>query len=62
MYDFAGVLTGGPAPRPMDLMDVSVDEAGNVLVNTGSIRERGADTDPNTYDPAPDSVPYVNQA
>lgn len=41
MYDFAGIRTGGPAPRPMDLMTVTVDEAtGNVLVNTGDINQR----------------------
>ncbi len=41
MYDYAGLRTGGPAPRPMDLMAVSVDEqTGNVTVNTGDIRER----------------------
>ena len=59
MYDLNGVRTGGPAPRPLDMMAVSVDKAGNVMVNTGSIKERGANTDPATYDPAPDSVPYV---
>ena len=41
MYDFDGVRTGGPAPRPMDLMAVTVDEAtGNVQVNTGQISQR----------------------
>ena len=41
MYDYAGVRTGGPAPRPMDYMAVTVDEAtGNVMVNTGDIRQR----------------------
>jgi cytochrome b6-f complex iron-sulfur subunit len=41
MYDYVGVRTGGPAPRPMDLMAVTVDEAtGNVVVDTGDIRER----------------------
>jgi cytochrome b6-f complex iron-sulfur subunit len=41
MYDFDGVRTGGPAPRPMDLMRVSVDPAtGNVMVDTGDITQR----------------------
>ncbi|MBL8126659.1 MAG: Rieske 2Fe-2S domain-containing protein [Chloroflexia bacterium] len=41
MYDYDGVRTGGPAPRPMDIMAVTVDEAtGNVLVNTGDISQR----------------------
>jgi cytochrome b6-f complex iron-sulfur subunit len=52
MYDYVGLLTGGPAPRPMDLMRVSVDEAGNVLVDTGDIIER---TD---YEPD-QAVPYT---
>jgi cytochrome b6-f complex iron-sulfur subunit len=42
MYTLEGVLTGGPAPRPMDLMAVSVDDAGNVQVNTGAITQRTA--------------------
>lgn len=40
MYNYDGVLTGGPAPRPMDLMKVSIDEGGNVIVDTGDIIER----------------------
>ena len=41
MYDYVGVRTGGPAPRPMDFMTVRVDEAtGNVTVDTGDIHER----------------------
>ncbi|MFN8594319.1 MAG: Rieske 2Fe-2S domain-containing protein [Thermomicrobiales bacterium] len=41
MYNYEGVRTGGPAPRPMDLMKVSVDPAtGNVTVDTGDITER----------------------
>ncbi|MFT4037724.1 MAG: Rieske 2Fe-2S domain-containing protein [Thermomicrobiales bacterium] len=41
MYDYDGVRTGGPAPRPMDLMAVTVDDAtGNVMVNTGDISQR----------------------
>jgi cytochrome b6-f complex iron-sulfur subunit len=41
MYDFNGVRTGGPAPRPMDFMTVRVDGAtGNVTVDTGDINQR----------------------
>ncbi len=46
VYDTNGVLTAGPAPRPMDLMTVEVDANGNVTVNTGEITERA------TYDPS----------
>ncbi len=45
MYNYVGERTGGPAPRPMDYMAVSVDESGNVLVDTGDIATRL------TYDP-----------
>ena len=39
MYDYNGVLTGGPAPRPLDLMRVTV--AGDtVVVDTGDITTR----------------------
>jgi cytochrome b6-f complex iron-sulfur subunit len=39
-YDRHGVVTGGPAPRPMDLMAMRVDPQGNVIVDTGEITER----------------------
>jgi cytochrome b6-f complex iron-sulfur subunit len=43
MYDYDGVRTGGPAPRPMDYMTVTVDPAsGNVMVDTGDINQRTA--------------------
>jgi len=52
MYDYNGVRTGGPAPRPMDYMAVSVDAAtGNVTVDTGDISQRLA------YSPD-QAVPY----
>jgi cytochrome b6-f complex iron-sulfur subunit len=52
MYNYNGVRTGGPAPRPMDYMAVRVDEAtGNVTVDTGQINERQA------YSPD-QAVPY----
>lgn len=41
MYNYEGERTGGPAPRPMDLMAVRVDEStGNVIVDTGEISQR----------------------
>ena len=41
IYNYVGVRTGGPAPRPMDYMSASIDEAtGDVLVDTGSIIQR----------------------
>ena len=51
MYDYNGVRTGGPAPRPMDLMRVTVAEDGNVRVDTGEITQRA------TYSPD-QAVPY----
>ena len=44
MYDYNGVRTGGPAPRPMDLMAVTV-EGDTVKVDTGDRRTR-TDYDP----------------
>lgn len=53
MYDYNGVRTGGPAPRPMDYMGVSVDpETGDVTVDTGDITQRTA------YDPS-QAVPFT---
>jgi cytochrome b6-f complex iron-sulfur subunit len=39
MYDYNGILTGGPAPRPMDYMRVTV-EGDTVTVDTGDIMQR----------------------
>lgn len=46
IYDRHGVLVSGPAPRPMDVMALRVDQMGNVLVHTGQITER------DHYDPS----------
>jgi cytochrome b6-f complex iron-sulfur subunit len=46
IYDRNGVRIEGPAPRPMDLMALRVDDAGNVIVHTGEITKRHG------YDPA----------
>lgn len=52
MYDYNGVRTGGPAPRPMDLMKIAVTEDGSVKVNTGEITIR-TDYSPNQAVPYP---------
>ncbi len=39
IYDRHGVLTSGPAPRPMDLMAIEISDS-NVIVDTGTITER----------------------
>lgn len=52
MYDYAGAKTGGPAPRAMDYMGVSVDANGTVLVDTGNIKTRLS------YDPT-QATPYT---
>lgn len=51
VYDRVGVLVSGPAPRPMDLMQLTPDGNGNMLVNTGEISERS------DYDPS-QAVPF----
>ena len=40
MYNYAGERTGGPAPRPLDLMRVTVADGGSVRVDTGAITTR----------------------
>jgi cytochrome b6-f complex iron-sulfur subunit len=41
IYNYEGVRTGGPAPRPMDYMTLQIDSAtGDVLVDTGAINLR----------------------
>jgi len=42
VYDRNGVRLSGPAPRPMDLMAVHLDDAGNLIVDSGAISERDA--------------------
>jgi cytochrome b6-f complex iron-sulfur subunit len=41
IYDRFGVIKAGPAPRPMDIMAMSI-ENGNVVVDTGKITQRTA--------------------
>ncbi len=51
LYDYNGTRTGGPAPRSMDYMTVSVNGDGSLTVNTGDIRTRAE------YEPS-QAVPY----
>jgi cytochrome b6-f complex iron-sulfur subunit len=46
IYNYEGVRTGGPAPRPMDYMGVTIAANGDVVVDTGNIQTRSA------YDPS----------
>ncbi|MEO6197979.1 MAG: Rieske (2Fe-2S) protein, partial [Dehalococcoidia bacterium] len=39
----AAVLVFGPAPRPLDTMEVEVNDNGDVVVHTGKITRGGAD-------------------
>jgi cytochrome b6-f complex iron-sulfur subunit len=39
----AAILVFGPAPRPLDTMQVEVRDNGDVVVNTGAITKGGAD-------------------
>jgi cytochrome b6-f complex iron-sulfur subunit len=40
VYDYNGTRTGGPAPRSMDYMGVTVHDDGSLTVNTGDIKTR----------------------
>ncbi len=40
LYDRHGVVVGGPAPRPLDIMRIEVAEGG-VVVDSGKITQRG---------------------
>lgn len=42
-YNKAGVLVAGPAPRSMDTMQIDIDEAGEITVQTGMISNGGTD-------------------
>jgi cytochrome b6-f complex iron-sulfur subunit len=46
IYNYEGVRTGGPAPRPMDYMTVTIAASGDIVVDTGDIHTREA------YDPS----------
>ena len=51
IYTYDGVNIGGPAPRPLDLMAITVDPSGDLSVDTGAITER------HSYEPS-QAVPY----
>ena len=40
VYEITGQNIAGPAPRPLDMMEIIVQPDGTVLVNTGNIMER----------------------
>lgn len=50
-YTRAGIRVFGPAPRPMDTMEITVNSDGSLTVDTGSITGGGADNPQRT-------VPY----
>lgn len=39
LFDRQGIVVGGPAPRPLDIMEVKL-QGNNVIVNTGKITQR----------------------
>jgi cytochrome b6-f complex iron-sulfur subunit len=41
VYNYNGERTAGPAPRPLDYMGITVDDSGNLSVDTGDIKSRG---------------------
>jgi cytochrome b6-f complex iron-sulfur subunit len=42
-YTKAGVRVYGPAPRSMDTMQIDIDDAGNITVQTGMVTQGGPD-------------------
>jgi cytochrome b6-f complex iron-sulfur subunit len=51
IYDLNGIVLGGPAPRPLDLMAIEVQPNGDLLVDTGAITERGSEYSPDQATP-----------
>jgi cytochrome b6-f complex iron-sulfur subunit len=41
VFDRQGTVVGGPAPRPLDIMEIKI-EGDNVIVNTGKITQRSS--------------------
>ncbi|HEY3363784.1 MAG TPA: Rieske 2Fe-2S domain-containing protein [Symbiobacteriaceae bacterium] len=39
-YDITGQNVAGPAPRPLDYMEMEVGKDGTIVVNTGKIHQR----------------------
>jgi len=42
-YTRGGIRVFGPAPRPMDTMEITVNSDGSLTVNTGNIKKGGED-------------------
>jgi cytochrome b6-f complex iron-sulfur subunit len=42
LYDRYGVNKGGPTPRPLDLMDFTIEPDGTIIVDTTKIRQRSS--------------------
>jgi cytochrome b6-f complex iron-sulfur subunit len=51
IYDYNGAKLGGPTPRGLDLMAVTVQPSGDLTVDTGAITTRGTDYDPSMATP-----------
>ena len=51
IYNFEGINTGGPAPRPMDQMPITVEGNGDIVVDTGAIIERHGEYTPDMATP-----------
>lgn len=51
IYNFEGINTGGPAPRPLDLMPIEVQSNGDIVVDTGNIIERHGEYTPDQATP-----------
>jgi cytochrome b6-f complex iron-sulfur subunit len=52
LYNYNGERTGGPAPRSMDYMALTVNDDGSLTVNTGDIKTRAL------YEPS-QATPYT---
>ena len=53
IYDYDGAKVGGPTPRGLDLMAITVEHSGDLSVDTGSINQRGVGYDPSMATPYP---------
>jgi cytochrome b6-f complex iron-sulfur subunit len=53
IYDYDGAKIGGPTPRGLDLMAITVEPTGDISVDTGEISERGVGYDPSMATPYP---------
>jgi cytochrome b6-f complex iron-sulfur subunit len=51
IYDYNGAKIGGPTPRALDLMAITVEPSGDLVVDTGTITQRGTDYDPSQATP-----------